>query len=143
MPLATTSARGMNGDALVVDASALIDVIIPTERGDAVAAKINGQVLHAPAHVDVEILSALGRLERAGVLPAEQVADLLDLVRRMPLTRHALPGLLGAAWSRRHDTRLTDALYVALAEQLDLPLVTTDARLARSGSASTVVVTLE
>ncbi|PZF80995.1 hypothetical protein [Jiangella anatolica] len=49
---------------------------------------------------------------------------------------------LNPAWEHRHDTRLTDALYLALAEQLGFGLVTTDARLARAGSASDLIIPL-
>lgn len=52
-------------------------------------------------------------------------------VERAPFTRHALPDLLTGAWQRRDALRLVDALYVELAERLRIPLVTSDARLAR------------
>ena len=45
---------------------------------------------------------------------------------------HALDGLVLGAWARRHNLRLTDALYVELAAQLDTVVVTTDRRLARA-----------
>ncbi|TDE02023.1 PIN domain-containing protein [Jiangella asiatica] len=128
---------------MVVDASAMVDLVVPTERADAVARTIEGRALHAPAHLDAELLSAFGRLHRAGALSEDDVAEIIDIVRRMPVVRHPVPELLEAAWKHRHDTRLTDALYLALAKQLDLALVTTDARLARSSSASNVVVPLE
>lgn len=84
--------------------------------------------MHAPAHFDAEVLSALGRMQRAGALT---VASLEEL-RQVPVTRHGLSSLLAGAWSRRDTLRLTDALYVELAETAGLVLLTTDERLARA-----------
>jgi predicted nucleic acid-binding protein len=43
------------------------------------------------------------------------------------------------AWELRTNLSAYDALYVALAEQLDAPLVTADARLARAPGLRCVV----
>jgi len=118
---------------LVLDASALVDVLVGGAVGGAVAARIEGVVLHAPAHVDAEVLSALGRLQRAGHLAASTVAERLGVLATAPVTRHSLVELVEGAWRRRGDTlRLADALYVELAIGMAVPLVTTDARLARA-----------
>jgi len=50
----------------------------------------------------------------------------------MPIERHLLQPLTIGAWARRHNLRLSDAYYVELADQLDVPLITTDLRLARA-----------
>jgi len=52
------------------------------------------------------------------------------LLTEAPIERHPLSPLLLGAWRRRKNLRLVDALYVELASQLDLPLLTTDTRLA-------------
>lgn len=88
--------------------------------------------MHAPAHFDAEVASALGRMLRAGVLTVRQVDDALEEVRQAPVTRHDLTPLLAGAWERRDTLRVTDALYVELAERADMVLVTTDERLARA-----------
>ncbi len=113
----------------VVDASALVDLLLGNELGDAVKTRIAGHVLHAPAHVDAEILSALGRLERTGAVEAESVETMVARLAAAPIQRHPLTDLLTGAWSRRHQLRLADALYVELAASRDLPLITTDRRL--------------
>ncbi|WP_193605753.1 type II toxin-antitoxin system VapC family toxin [Nocardioides dongkuii] len=118
----------------VVDASALVDLLAGTELAGAVRARLAGLVLHAPAHLDVECLSALGRLHRAELLTSAQVSTALSDLAEAPLLRHPLPPLLAGAWSRRENLRLADSLYVELAEHLGLPVVTTDARLARGAA---------
>lgn len=113
----------------VVDASALVDLLLANEMGDAVKRRLAGHVLHAPAHADAEILSALGRLQRAGEVEADSVETMLTRLAAAPMQRHPVADLLAGAWSRRDRLRLADALYVELAAVRDLPLITTDRRL--------------
>lgn len=125
---------------VVVDASALVDLLLGNALGAAVAARLSGHVLHAPAHMDAEILSALGRLHRAGEIDADGVETMLARFAAGPIRRHPLADLLAGAWSRRHQLRLADALYVDLAASLALPLITTDGRLSPVPVAEIVVV---
>lgn len=121
-------------DEVVVDASAFVDLLLGNEVGDAVGRRLRGCSLHAPAHLDAEALSALGRLERAGQVRASDVATRLDLLASAPVQRHPLPPLLAGAWRRRHNIRLVDAISVELAHQLGFRLLTTDGRLAEASS---------
>ncbi len=114
---------------IVADASALVDLLLANELGQAVGRRVAGHDLHAPAHVDAEVLSALGRLHRAGDLDANDVETKLASLASAPITRHAVNDLLLGAWARRHRLRLADALYVELATTLGCQLVTTDRRL--------------
>lgn len=119
--------------AFVVDASAVVEALIGTDLGGKVRGRMRGCQLHAPAHLDAEVLSALGRLHRAGELEQLTVTAALAELAVAPIRRHPLAGLLSGAWERRENQRLVDALYAELAASLDsLPLLTTDARLARS-----------
>jgi predicted nucleic acid-binding protein len=120
-------------EALVVDASAIVEALIGTDLGGEVRARMRGRQLHAPAHLDAEVLSALGRLHRAGALELETVLSALTELAGAPIRRHALAGLLLGAWGRRENQRLVDALYAELAASLgSIPVLTTDARLARA-----------
>lgn len=123
-----------------MDASALVDLLLGGPLGAAVRERVAGQALHAPAHVDAEVLSAVGRLHRAGHLGAESVDVMLSGLCAAPIRRHLLPDLLAAAWSRRHRLRLADALYVELAASLGLTMITTDHRLEPVPEAEVVVL---
>ncbi|WP_343573011.1 type II toxin-antitoxin system VapC family toxin [Mycobacterium sp.] len=120
-------------EQVVIDASAMVDLLARTgDRFSAVRARLARTAMHAPAHFDAEVLSALGRMQRAGVLTVAQVDAALDELRQAPLTRHGLSSLVAGAWARRDTLRLADALYVELADAAGLVLLTTDQRLARA-----------
>jgi predicted nucleic acid-binding protein len=89
--------------------------------------------------LDAEVLSALGRLNRARDLSDEEVLLALTNLAALPVVRHELTGLVLGAWSRRTDMRLLDALYVELAAQLEVRVLTTDSRLARASPLAEVV----
>lgn len=131
-PTATRSGTSLIGERVVVDASALVDLLRGGALGSALAARLERSSVHAPAHLDVEVLSVLGRMHRAGAFTAEQVAERLEAMTTVPLIRHPLAPLLLGAWGRRASLRLADAVYVELADRLDVPLITTDRRLARA-----------
>ena len=122
----------------VVDASAMVDLLLGNELGAAVRRRLAGHALHAPAHIDAEVLSALGRLHRAGDLETDGVESRLRGLVAAPIQRHDVSDLLVGAWARRHQLRLVDALYVQLAVSRDLPLVTTDRRLEAAPPADVV-----
>ena len=124
---------------VVVDASAMVDLLLDNELGGAVRRRLAGHALHAPAHLDAEVLSALGRLHRAGDLEAEDVESRLQTLVAAPIERHNVSDLLIGSWSRRHQLRLVDALYIQLAISRKIALVTTDRRLHAVPAADLVV----
>jgi predicted nucleic acid-binding protein len=126
-------------EVFVLDASAAVEALLGSATGLAVRHRMRGTRLHAPAHLDTEVLSALGRLHRAGEVSANTVTTRLTDLATAPVARHPLAGLLTAAWQMRDRLRLVDALYVALSEQLGARLLTTDARLARGSGLAELV----
>lgn len=115
---------------IVVDASAIVDYVA-LKQIDALPERLTqGDTLHAPHLIDVEVTHAVRGLVARGELSA----DGAFLARRdaaemsMTLYPHAL--LLERAWHLRDTLSTYDAVYVALAELLPAPLVTCDARLA-------------
>lgn len=124
---------------VVVDASAIVDLLAGEALRDAVSERLDGAALHAPAHLDAEVLSALGRLHRSGDVSTRAVGRQLDTLAAAPIRRHSLPELVVDAWRQRGRLRLSDALYIVLAERLEVPLITTDARLGRAAAIAEVV----
>ncbi|MHC4089017.1 MAG: type II toxin-antitoxin system VapC family toxin [Planctomycetota bacterium] len=58
--------------------------------------------------------------------------EAIDDLTAWPLTRYPYDLFLARIWALRHHLTAHDAAYVALAERLDVTLVTCDARLAAS-----------
>jgi len=126
-------------EALIVDASAMVDLLVGAPLAAPIEARLRGHVLHAPAHFDAEVLSALGRLQRSGEMTVRQVTTRIHRVASAPIERHLLNPLLEGAWKRRHNLRLVDGLYVELADQLDATIVTTDSGLASVSRAAELI----
>jgi len=121
-------------EIVVIDASVLVDLLAGTDYAVPAKTRLAGTILHAPAHLDAEVLSALGRLQRAGDSTTADVDAALSALTTIPVTRHPVAELAAGAWARRADLRLTDALYVELAARLRVQVLTTDHRLARASS---------
>lgn len=121
---------------LVLDAAAVVDLLLRSDRGEQVRASLAGhhtEELFTVAHLDSEVFSALARLHRAGQLDADEVSTLLGRLTSLAANRLPISGpLLSSAWSLRDNIAARDALYVAAAHALDARLVTTDDRLARA-----------
>lgn len=124
---------------IVVDASAIVDLLLGNELGGAVGRRLAGHALHAQAHLDAEVLSALGRLHRAGDIKAQDVESTLQGLAAAPIQRHGVSDLLVDSWVSRQQLRLVDALYIQLAVSLGLRLITADGRLQDVPAADVVV----
>ena len=117
---------------IVLDASALVELLLGTEEGRLVAARIADPTLglHAPHLADVEVAQALRRYVREGDLDPAEAAAILDDLHSLDLERHAHEPLLDRVWSLRQNLTAYDAVYVALAEILDTIVLTCDRKLA-------------
>jgi predicted nucleic acid-binding protein len=117
---------------IVVDASALLEVLLRTQAAGVVERRLfaSGQTLYAPHLIDAEVAQALRRYainrEIDGNRGRAALADLSDF----PLHRYPHDFLLPRVWDLRNNLTAYDAIYVALAEALDAPLLTRDQRLA-------------
>jgi predicted nucleic acid-binding protein len=119
---------------IVLDASALVELLLGTDLGRSVGARIADPALglHTPHLADVEVTQALRRYAREGSLPTDSAAAALAELRSLDLERHSHEPLLDRVWALRANLTAYDAVYVALAEALAAPLLTCDARLARA-----------
>ena len=119
---------------MVLDASALVELLLDTPTGRTIAARIAEPALglHVPHLADLEVAQALRRYTHDGDLDARAAALALDDLRALDLQRHAHEPLLERVWDLRQNLSAYDAVYVALAEVLDTVLLTCDRRLARA-----------
>ena len=123
---------------IVVDASLIVDAVL----GEGVLlARLWTDDVPAPHRLDGEFGSALRKTSLGGLLRPEEAEAALDGFVAIEIERHPHGPLLRRAWQLRRNLSFTDALYVALAEQLDVPLLTLDVRLAAApGVKATVEV---
>ena len=126
---------------IVLDASAAVEFLVARDaRGDWAAGEILGAgELCAPHLVDTEVVSGLRRLLLNGRIRPEAAAGAVRSWSQLRIRRFTAAPLLERIWMLRDSLTASDATYVALAEALELPLVTTDQRLARAGGHGAVV----
>lgn len=117
---------------IVVDASAILEVLLNTPAGARVAERLfmPGETLHAPHLLDLEVAQVLRRYALARELDSGRGMEALEDLADLPLTRYPHSLLLPRIWELRRNVTAYDAAYVALAEALAAPLVTRDAALA-------------
>jgi predicted nucleic acid-binding protein len=127
---------------IVVDSSALVEVLIQRERADAVRQVVGDTEMVAPDVINSEILSALRRLERIGELPTGRARKALDDLVSVPLRRFPTLPLLPAVWELRAGITSYDACYVALAQALGCTLVTADLKLSRAPGLGVPLITV-
>lgn len=118
---------------LVVDASALVPALADDgPDGDAARARLRGHSLVAPELLDLEATSVIRRLLRAGQLDVRRAELALTDLVELPLRHAPHRPLLARCWELRQNVTIYDAAYIALAELLDVVLLTADARLAKA-----------
>lgn len=111
---------------IVLDASAAVSALLTDGPARRLLAT---EAIHVPHLVDVEVVSALRRQAATAMLGTADARRALDVWRRLGLIRYAAAPLLDRVWELRAAVTAYDAMYVALAENLDCALVTADARL--------------
>ncbi|HJT99959.1 MAG TPA: type II toxin-antitoxin system VapC family toxin [Actinomycetes bacterium] len=116
----------------MIDSSALVELVIKSERASAVAQAVGATDMVAPDVVNPEVLAALRRLERTGELTTQRAVEALDDLMDAPVRRFSTLPLLAEAWTLRANVSAADALYVVLARVLGCPLVTADRKLSRA-----------
>jgi predicted nucleic acid-binding protein len=118
---------------VVMDASAVVAMLADDGgAGQWAAAHVRGAGLAAPDLMPYEAANILRRHVLAGILDASAAAlahgDLADL----PVDLYPYGALADRAWELRANVTVYDAAYIALAELIEAPLLTLDARLARA-----------
>lgn len=116
---------------IVVDASLIVTALADDgPDGERHRARLAGERLAAPHLLDIEVVSAWRRRAVGGGLDERRMQLARDDLRSLPIRRVPHMPLLERCWELRANLTTYDAVYVALAELIDAPLVTLDARLA-------------
>jgi predicted nucleic acid-binding protein len=125
---------------IVVDCAAVVDALTAVEGADALRARMAGEELHAPHLIDYEVVSALRGLTLGGRLTEGRAQDALTDFHDLAVERWpASDALRRRAFQLRHNLSACDSAYVVLAEALECPLLTRDARISRASGHSAQV----
>ena len=117
---------------IVLDASALLELVLNTEGGEQVRDRITdpNESLHSPHLLAVEVTQVLRRYEATRAISADVALAALEDLAALDIARYAHEPLLSRVWELRDNVTAYDAVYLALAEVLEAPLLTFDRRLA-------------
>ena len=119
---------------IVLDASILVDLVGDDGEAGHLARRILAE--HGSASIpdlaDVETASALRHLWLAGEMTPARFESAIEYLAALPVMRHPALPFLPRVFALKNDLTPHDAVYVALAEALDCPLVTADSRLANA-----------
>jgi predicted nucleic acid-binding protein len=119
---------------IVLDASAAIDWLLHTPAGLQIEQRIyaGNSTVHTVHLLDVEFAQVLRRLVREKRLTAKRAEEAIDDLSALRVTRYAPALLLMRIWQLRQNLSAYDAAYVALAEELNAPLLTRDRKIAQA-----------
>jgi predicted nucleic acid-binding protein len=117
---------------IVVDASAVIEWLLWTSRGIRIDQRLFSKAvtLHAPHLIDVEVAQVLRRYARDGIITVQRGQEAIEDFSDLSLHRYPHDFLMPRVWELRPNLTAYDAVYVALAEVVNAPLVTCDAKIA-------------
>jgi predicted nucleic acid-binding protein len=120
---------------IVLDASIVVDLLLDRPpyggiAGDLVAE--HGGDLHAPHLIDAEVTQILRRYVMRRAMRRDRASEAVDTLNDLPITRYPHGRFLQRSMEMSSNLTIYDALYVALAEALAIPLATRDGGIARS-----------
>jgi predicted nucleic acid-binding protein len=131
---------------IVIDASAEVAILLNIGQDvEGIRSRIArpGETLHIPHLFEIEVLHTLRSLTLRGTVSSERARLALDRLRDTRFVRYPHTALAERIWELRENLTAYDAAYIALAEALDAPLITTDARLARASGIRAAVEVYE
>lgn len=115
---------------LVVDASAVAEILLWSERGSAASALLADHALIAPQHLSAEVASVLRGWSLGGHVSDPEVLQAFRDFVDLGIDQLDMTASLPAVWALRHNLSAYDAMYVVLARAAKCQLLTCDARLA-------------
>jgi predicted nucleic acid-binding protein len=128
----------------VIDTSAMVDFLLGTGVAKQVEALIADEgKLAAPDLLAFEVLAVLRRKTLRGTIAEGRAAGAAEDLGDLPIELFPSLPLRGRAWVLRRNLTAADALFVALAEQLDEPLASKDVALVSEATKHSSLAVLE
>jgi predicted nucleic acid-binding protein len=118
---------------IVVDASVVVTALADDgQDGDRARQRIRGERLAAPHLIDIEVTAAWRRLVAQGALDDRRAQFAMTDLLALRLDRVLHGPLLERCWELRENLTVYDGAYVALAEILQVTLLTADSRVEKA-----------
>jgi predicted nucleic acid-binding protein len=114
---------------IVIESSAMVGALVGDPANPELLALLADEELHAPALLDLEVASALRGHVMGGTLDPVRLDDAVEDFIAFRIERHPMTGLLGHMLDLRENFTVYDAAYLVLAQALEAPIVSADAKL--------------
>jgi predicted nucleic acid-binding protein len=126
---------------IVLDASVVVELLTNGKLAESLGQELalSDESFAVPHLLDIEVVSALRRLNAGGRIDSHRIAEYLEGLAMLPAERYSHSPLLERIWELRHNFTAYDAAYIALAEAMNASLYTTDEKL-RNGHRARVVL---
>lgn len=117
---------------IVVDSSAMVELLLRRGKAEVIASHLDAHTggVFVPHLLDVEVAQALRRHAMRGDLDADRLDRSVSQLLSLPLRRFGHELLISRALALRANVTAYDGVFLALAEALGAPLLTSDTRLA-------------
>lgn len=109
----------------------MLEQLLGTSKGQHIQEQylVEGESFHVPHLLDLEVIQVLRRYSHHRILTNHRATQAMEDFLDFPLTRYPHQPLLSRIWELRENFTSYDAAYISLAEALEIPLVTCDAKL--------------
>jgi predicted nucleic acid-binding protein len=114
---------------IVIESSAMVDALVGDPASPNLLALLADEELHAPALLDFEVASALRGHVLGGKLDPVRLDEAVEDFIALQIERHPMTNLLGPMLDLRDNFTVYDAAYLVLAQALNAPILSADAKL--------------
>ena len=114
---------------IVIESSAMVEALVGDPANSNLLALLADEELHAPALLDLEVASALRGHVLGGKLDPVRLEEAVEDFVAFRIERHPMTDLLGHMLDLRDNFTVYDAAYLVLAQALEVPVVSADAKL--------------
>jgi predicted nucleic acid-binding protein len=114
---------------IVIESSAMVHALVGHPANPRLLALLSDEELHAPALLDFEVAGALRGHVLAGKLDPGRLDEAVEDFTAFGIERHPMTGMLGHVLDLQDNFTVCDAAYLVLAQALEAPIVSADAKL--------------
>lgn len=119
---------------LVLDASVVVELLVSDDlkKIEKLENRLKSETLVAPDHMWLEVVSVISRMARSGALSELDAQRVIQQLQRLNIRVITSSSFVQRIWKLRKNVFYLDAAYIAVAESLGAPLLTSDKKLSRA-----------